>query len=265
VQQLLGAAASGNKDALAEQIRQFNQTFGLDTQKFQDDIRRFNENLLISQAGLTGTYQGQSTLAAQLQAANIAAQQAGLTGMFGNSPTLAAQAQFAGLYGNAGLPPMPGQTTLAAQQQAYAQQMGAITAAAGLQANPFRQAQVIGQAGRVLQGLPTAGFQAPTTVAGVGTQGGNTQGGMGYLNQLISDIQSPQANQTTAQSWLDATPTPNKIDSASFLRSTPTTQNLILQSMQEKYGLDPTDSLKQIQNTLPQFNAPSTLGTVRRG
>ena len=276
IQQLLGAQASGNKDAIAEAIREFNANFGLDTQKFQDDVRRFNENLQISQAGLTGTYQGTPTQAGLLKAQNIAAQNAGLTGYYvlpnglvqGTGPgqeTLAAQAQYAGLYGNAGQAPIPGQTTLAAQQQAYAQQMGAINAAAALQANPFRQAQVIGQAGRVLQGLPTAGFQAPNVVTGVGTVGGNTQGGMGYLQQLIDDIKSPQANQTTAQSWLDATPTPNKIDSASFLRSTPTTQNLILQSMQEKYGLDPQDSLKQIQNTLPQFNAPNTVGTIRRG
>jgi hypothetical protein len=102
-------------------------------------------------------------------------------------------------------------------------------------------------------------------VAGVGTVGGNTQGGMGYLSQLISDIKDPTANMTTAQSWLDATPTPNKIDSTSFLRSTPTTQNLILQSMQEKYGLDPQDSLKQRQATLPQFSAPNTTGVIRRG
>jgi hypothetical protein len=215
IQQLLGAQASGNKDAIAEAIREFNASFGLDTQKFQDDVRRFNENLAVTQAGLTGTYQGQPTLQAQ--------------------------------------------------NQAYTQQMGVINAAAALQANPFRQAQVIGQAGRVLQGLPTAGFQAPNVVSGVGTAGGNTQGGMGYLSQLIADIQDPTPNQTTAQSWLDATPTPNKLDSVSFLRSSPTTQNLILQAQQEKYGIDPQDSLKQIQATMPQFSAPNTTGTVRRG
>jgi hypothetical protein len=237
VQGVLGAAGSGNAAALAETIREYDKTFGLDQSKFNDDVRRFNENLLISQAGLTGTYNG--------------------------APTMAQYNQWATLYGQNGAP-VAGQTTLAAQNQAYTQQMGAITAAAGLQANPFRQAQVLGQAGRVLQGLPTAGFSAPNTVTGVGTAGGNTQGGMGYLQQMIDDIKDPTANQTTAQSWLNATPTPNKLDSRSFLSSTPTTQNLILQSMQEKYGIDPTDSLAQIKNTLPQFNAPNTVGTVRR-
>jgi hypothetical protein len=361
INSLLGAIASGNKQAFDEAVRQFNVTSGLDQTKFDESVRQFNQNLGISQAGLTGQYNGQQTQQAQLQAYNEAVGTAGLTGYYqapgaaggaggaptqaqyiaarsqqlqgmgwaagaaaqtalsewnqglaqsGNvaggmpaslipasagaapgglgTPTLAAQAQwanlygqnaaptpgeqtlaaqlqYANLYGGAGAAPTAGQTTLAAQQQAYAQQMGAVNAAAAMQANPFRQAQVIGQAGRILQGMPTAGFSAPNTVAGVGTAGGNTQGGMGYLSQLISDIQDPTANQTTAQSWLDATPTPNKIDSGSFLRATPTTQNLILQSMQEKFGLDPTDSLKQIQNTLPQFSAPNTTGQVRRG
>jgi hypothetical protein len=337
INSLLGAIASGNKQAFDEAVRQFNVSSGLDQSKFDESIRQFNQNYQISQAGLTGQYNGQQTQAAQLQAYNEAVGTAGLTGYFqapgaagaggapagqdqyiaarsqqlqgmgwapqaaaqtalsewqqgyaqsGNvaggmpagfnlaaaqgaaagvgTPTLAAQAQWANLYGQ-NAAPTAGQTTLAAQQQAYAQQMGAVSAAAAMQANPFRQAQVIGQAGRILQGMPTAGFSAPNTVAGVGTAGGNTQGGMGYLSQLISDIQDPTANQTTAQSWLDATPTPNKIDSTSFLGASPTTQNLILQSMQEKYGLDPTDSLAQIKNTLPQFNAPNTVGTIRRG
>jgi hypothetical protein len=209
--------------------------------------------------GYGGNQGAQETLAAQGQYFNQAKDLATLYGQY-YQPGVPGQAGQAGVN-----MPQAGQTTLAGQQQAYTQQMGAITAAAALQANPFRQAQVIGQAGRVLQGLPTAGFSAPNTVTGVGTAGGNTQGGMGYLQQMIDDIKSPQANATTAQSWLDSTPTPNKIDSASFLRSTPTTQNLILQSMQEKYGLDPTDSLAQIKQTLPQFNAPNTMGTIRRG
>ncbi len=205
---------------------------------------------------------GTPTLAAQAQWANLYGQNAAPTP---GEQTLAAQLQYANLYGGAGAAPTAGQTTLAAQQQAYAQQMGAVNAAAAMQANPFRQAQVIGQAGRILQGMPTAGFSAPNTVAGVGTAGGNTQGGMGYLSQLISDIQDPTANQTTAQSWLDATPSPNKLDSVSFLRSSPTTQNLILQAQQEKFGIDPQDALAQIKATMPQFSAPNTTGVVRRG
>jgi hypothetical protein len=313
INSLLGAIASGNKQAFDEAVRQFNVTSGLDQTKFDESVRQFNQNLGISQAGLTGQYNGQQTQQAQLQAYNEAVGTAGLTGYFqapgtaggagapgqdqyvaarsqqlqgmGWAPAAATQtalsewnqglAQSGNVAGGMpagfnlaaaqGAAAGPGTPTLAAQQQWYTQQMGAVNAAAAMQANPFRQAQVIGQAGRILQGMPTAGFSAPNTVAGVGTAGGNTQGGMGYLSQLISDIQDPTANQTTAQSWLDATPTPNKIDSTSFLGASPTTQNLILQSMQEKYGLDPTDSLAQIKNTLPQFNAPNTVGTIRRG
>ena len=209
--------------------------------------------------GYGGNAGPQETLAAQNQYFTQANDLATQYGQY-YQPGMPGQAGAAGVNN-----PQLGQTTLAGQQQAYSQQMGVINAAAGLQANPFRQAQVLGQAGRVLQGMPTAAFQAPNTVTGVGTAGGNTQGGMGYLQQMIDDIRDPSANQTTAQSWLDSTPTPNKLDSQSFLSSSPTTQNLILQSMQEKYGIDPTDATAQIKATLPQFSAPQTFGTVKRG
>jgi hypothetical protein len=164
--------------------------------------------------------------------------------------------------------PTPGQTTQSMQQQQYAQQLGAINAAAALQANPFRQQQVIGQLGNVLGGQGVAGFSAPNTVAGVGTQGGtgpNT--GMAYMSQLISDIQNPGANQSSMQSVLDAIPTPAKLNSVEFMRSAPSTQNLLLTGMQERFGLDPQDSLAQIKNTLPtatfQSPTPSTFGTIK--
>ena len=142
--------------------------------------------------------------------------------------------------------------------------MAAIQQAAQLQANPFRQQQAIGQLSRLLGGGGVAAFQAPTTVAGVGTQGGNTQGGMGYLSQLIDDIRDPTSNQASMQGVLDAIPTPNKLNSQDFFNSAPSTQSMVLQGMQEKYGLDPNDALAQIKATLPQFTSPTTLGTVRR-
>jgi hypothetical protein len=109
-----------------------------------------------------------------------------------------------------------------------------------------------------------AAFQAPTTVAGVGTAGGNQAGGMGYLQQMIDDIRDPSANQTSMNQVLNAIPTPNKVNSTEFLRAAPSTQNMVLQGMQEKYGLDPTDSMAQIKATLPQFTAPTTMGSVKR-
>ncbi|HYW86347.1 MAG TPA: hypothetical protein VFB50_01145 [Chloroflexota bacterium] len=160
-----------------------------------------------AQAGVNVPQQGQLTLA------NINQQNAikqAWASQYGYVPQFDANGQPIFQAGANGNP----QWTLAAQQQAYAQQLGAINAAAALQANPFRQQQVIGQLGRVLTGQGVAGFSAPNTIAGVGTAGGtgpNT--GFAYMNQLISDIQNPGANQSSVQSVLDAIPTPNKINS----------------------------------------------------
>jgi len=199
----------------------------------------------------------QETMAAQQQ---YFAQANDLASQFGQyyAPGAPGQAGVAGV--NA---PQAGQLTQSMQQQIYQQQLDAINAAAALQANPFRQQQVIGQLGRILGGQPAASFSAPNTVAGVGTAGGtgpNT--GMAYMSQLIDDIRNPGANQASVNSVLDGIPTPNKINSQDFLRAAPSTQNMILQGMQEKYGLDPSDSMAQIKNTLPQFNSPTTFGKI---
>lgn len=212
---LAGAMSSGNKEAFNEAVRQFNVTFGLDQNKFDEAVRQFNQNYLVSEAGLTGTYQGAQT------------QQA--------------------------------------QQQQYAQQLGLINSAAALQANPFRQQQALGQMSRVLGGQGVAGFQAPNVVPGVGVAGGNTGGGMGYLSQMIDDIRDPSANTASMNQVMQGIPTPNKINSTEFLRAAPSTQSMVLQGMNEKYGLDPQDALAQIRATLPQFTAPTTtFGAVKR-
>jgi hypothetical protein len=224
INSLLGAIASGNQQAFNEAVRQFNQTFGLDQAKFQEAVRQFNENLNIAQAGVTGIFQGQPTLQA---------------------------AQMFGAYGV----PTAGQPTLAAQQQAYAQGTGTLGLASQLQANPFRQQEVLGALGPLLAGRPVPGFQSPTGSAG------NT--GLGYLQQLIDDIRSPQANQARMEEVLRAIPTPNQLNSVSFFQSPQSTQNLVLQGIQEKYGLNPQDALQQIRNTLPSFSSPSTFGTIR--
>jgi hypothetical protein len=118
--------------------------------------------------------------------------------------------------------------------------------------------------GRLLGGQGVAGFQAPTTVAGVGTAGGNTQGGLGYLQQMVDDIRDPTANTASMNQILQGIPTPNKVNSVEFLRAAPSTQNMVLQGMQEKYGLDPNDALTQIKNTLPGFQAPTSFGGIKR-
>lgn len=223
-QQLSGAGI----DALLQALQAGDQ------RTFDEMVRQFNANFGVTQAGLTGTYNG--------------------------APTLPALTSYANQFGQWGVP-TTGQQTLAAQQQQYAQQLGAIQAAAGLQANPFRQAQVIGQLGSVLGGGPVAGFQAPGQA-----QGQTDFSGMGNMQRLIDDIRGgPNAiNSQSTQGVLDAIPTPAKLDSVQFARASPLTQNIVLQGMQEKYGMAPEDALAQIKNTLPQFRAPTTMGTVRR-
>jgi len=196
----------------------------------------------------------QETLQAQKQFADL----------YGFNPQLNAQGQVANWSTTGGYTGLsnqaPGQT-LAANQQAYAQQLEAIKAAAALQANPFRQAQVMGQLGGVLGGGAVAGFQAPGQATGQ-----SDFSGMGNMQRLIDDIRGgPGAvNSQTTDSVLNAIPTPNKLDSVNFLRASPMTQNIVLQGMQEKYGLDPGESLAQIKNTLPQFQSPTTFGGVKR-
>jgi hypothetical protein len=153
-----------------------------------------------------------------------------------------------------------GHPTLQAQNQAYTQQLGVVNAAAALQTNPFRQAEIMGQAGRLLTGQGVAGFQAP------GQATGQTDfSGMGNLQRLIDDIKGGpgSVNGASVNTMLNAIPTPNRINSTEFLRASPGTQNLILSGMQTKYGLDPAESLSQIKATLPQFTAPSTFGQIR--
>jgi hypothetical protein len=85
INSMLGAIASGNKQAFDEAVRQFNQTFGLDTRKFEEAVRQYNQNLAVTAAGLTGQYQGAQTLQAREQAYNQALAAAGLTGYW-NAP-----------------------------------------------------------------------------------------------------------------------------------------------------------------------------------
>lgn len=144
----LQALATGNQAAAQEAIRQFNAGFGLDVNKFNEAIREYNQAFNISEAGLTGTYNGQPTLAAQQQAFTQALSAAGVTGIY------------------------QGQPTLAAQQQAFSQGLSALTEAVNVQANPFKQAQVLSGEGALGftpamaaaagVGSPLASFQAPS-------------------------------------------------------------------------------------------------------
>jgi hypothetical protein len=79
---MTSALASGNKAAFDEAVREYNVSFGLDQQKYQAQVDQYNQSLGVSVAGLTGTYQGQQTLAGQQQGLTNAATVAGLTGVY---------------------------------------------------------------------------------------------------------------------------------------------------------------------------------------
>ena len=248
---LLKAIAEGNAKAFTEAVRQFDLTHGLDVQKFQDTVRQFNENLAIAQGGVTGVYQGAPTLAARLQQANLYGTETPGAG----AETLASQLQRAQQLGT-----YQGQQTLAAQNQYFGQGLNAINAAAALQANPFRQAEVMGQVGALLGGRPVAGFQAPTATNQTDFSG------LGNMQRMIDDIRagSTGSNSVNPESVLAAIPTPNKVDSRAFMNMAPEQQSLILSGIQQKYGLSPENATAQIKATLPAFAAPSTWGRVVR-
>lgn len=285
--------------------------------------------LAAGEAGLTGVYNRPGSMMAQdvFGRADVGTQKMYLQYANGD-PVLAAQNYLGDVQKeirsqggdpNVALGGGPTQT-LAANEQYYRQGLDAIKAAAALQANPFRQAQVMGQLGGLLGGQGVAGFQAPgqaqgqtdfsgmgnmqrmiddirggpnaansqsmgATLQGMGLGGadkswygagatqfgtGETTGASGDFNAQGQWVANPAMAQRPggigqyAQGILNAIPTPTKLDSVSFLRASPGTQNIVLTGMQEKYGLDPTESLAQIKNTLPQFQSPTTFGGIKR-
>src|SRR5215204_3881195 len=49
IQKALDALASGNREAFQRAIYEWDTTFQFDREKFVDDVRRFNENLAVTQ------------------------------------------------------------------------------------------------------------------------------------------------------------------------------------------------------------------------
>src|SRR5262252_9609655 len=181
INSLLGAIASGNKQAFDEAVRQFNQTFGLDQQKFAESVRQYNEGLAVTQAGLTGTYQGAQTQQAQQQAANIQAQVAGLTGYYTPPAGVAAAGAAGGL----------GQQQYITARTQQLQGMG-WTPATAAQTAASEWAQGFAQSGNVAGGMP-AGLQVQA--AGGGPPGSTITQSMQnqIFNQQLSAINAAAA------------------------------------------------------------------------
>jgi hypothetical protein len=250
IQSIINALATGNKAAFDEAVRQFNATFGLDQQKFAEATRQFNATFGLQQAGVTGrlapTANDYAVFAQRdPTAANLAAANPALL-----DPTYQRTLQDARGYvfypGE-----QVGQATEAARQFNVTTGLNAAQLAASLHADPFRQRQVEGQLGRLLQGQGVAGFQSPTGSAADTSS----------IDYILNQIRNPTAS-AASDAMLSAIPAPNQVSAPDFFRSSPGTQDLLLSGIKARYGLDEADALAQIRNTLPQFRSPALTGSV---
>lgn len=78
---------------LTHQLNQLNAQEATDIAGLQGDRAAQDRNYALSEAALTGTYNGQQTLAAQQLAQQLKASEAGLTGLYNGQQTLDAQNQ----------------------------------------------------------------------------------------------------------------------------------------------------------------------------
>lgn len=233
---LLRALASGNKAAADEAIREYNATHQLDQARFDEGIRQYNQNFGITQAGITGMYNGQPTMAMQQQQFQQALDAAGLTGMYQGAPTLASK------------------------------QLGLDTlkVASGLQANPFLQSAFLYGAGQnglssVMQAASGQGgvlpsFQAPQT------------GSAAYsatLPWLTAQSMPGSYTQQQTADWMGNLPTPGQTNWTALAQAPTATSDLVVQGLAQKWGLDES-TVRQIgQKTMPQFQAPTLAGSTR--
>ena len=170
---LLGALQNGDTRAFNEMVREFDLKFGLDKDKFANDVRQFNQGFGITQAGVTGYYnpsapaQGTFVRSSNLPGRIGQVGQGGAINWFATPQAYQAACgnkDFSGIQTVEANQLTPQQfgfiqaPTMQMQQQQYAQQMGMISQAAALQANPFRQQAAIGQMSNLLGGQGVAGF-----------------------------------------------------------------------------------------------------------
>lgn len=217
LQQLLDALASGNAAAAAEATRQFNATFGLDQQKFNESVSEYNQNFGLAQTK---------------QAADIAAQVAGLTGTYNGAPTEAAK------------------------EASNKTAVDVLNLASSLHADPFRQLQVMYGANNIdgvnkavqgltgQYGLASGQYTAPGTSANLG---GLVQS---YNNAGSGLSPSQQAANTGLTN-------PNQIIAREFNNAPQNVQDFTTSALSANTGLDQSTLTKQIQDNLPKFNAPS--------
>ena len=252
IDQLLGALQSGNAAAAKEAAREFDATFGLDSKKFDEAVREYNQNFGLQQAGLTGMYNGEPTLAlrtlgldALKTAADVQAdpfrEQEVINGLN------------AGGYSNA-IDALTGKTNQPAFQAPHGS--AADTRSLGALAD------------RITGGTSTPLASGASGSAGTGTTV-TAQGGSGLFNPgstadgadpVTSSLRSFDNQQDQAS--LAALPDPSKIVGRNFLKEDPTTQQFALSGESAKTGL-PMDTVKSIiQAGMPKFDAPTGMADV---
>src|SRR5262245_10720673 len=232
-------------------IAYYNAKLALDTDElaFRKATQAFQNT--ISEAQVTGTYQG--------------------------APTLAAQNQYAQLFGTYGVP-TPGQQTLAAQQQAaqlsgYYQ--GAPTLARQAQeqqaaqqylsllsnlrgpADYFQYQKVLGATPGGLQDLVRAAAGQYIPGVGSGTTGVAPQpvSLAGFVNQATG---TPAQNQATLQSLVP----PNQMAPQTWNAIAPSQQQLLLGAW-ESQGYNRDDALNLFRTSLPRYATGPNTGTFR--
>jgi len=218
LQALLNALAAGNVAAANEAIRQFNVDSGLNAQKFQQSVLQYNQD---------------HGLAVTKQAADIAAQAAGISGMFNGQPTEAAR-----------------QFNVSAQQAALDEQdktgVAALQLRATMQGDPFRQldneyaTQANSGLSRAVAGL-TGQYGLSNPFANPGG------GGASFVAPGSAQLAARQTGLTN----------PNQVIARQFNTAPQNVQDMTTSALSMNGGMTQAAANKQIQNSLPRFNAPS--------
>jgi hypothetical protein len=216
----------------------------------------------IAQAGVTGTYQGQQTQAAIRQAADIAQQQAA---------TMLSQANAFGTWGT----PTQGQQTLAANQQAYQQQLDAqkqalaqwqaqqtasqnyLTMMAGLR-GPADYAQYQ----KVLGSTPGGLKDLAAAAAGQYIPGGGATTGVqpqavtmqSFLGSATG--QQPATSDTSGQAAMNSLVAPNQMAPQTWNALTPSQQQMLLGTW-ESQGYTKDDAQALFNQSLPKYATQS--------
>jgi hypothetical protein len=225
--QMQQALASGNKAAFDEAVREYNTSFGLDTQKFQASVDQFNTTQANNVAAITGTYQGAPTLAAQAQSGVMA----------NGQPTLAAQ----------------GQNQTAANQY--------LSLIAGLR-GPNDPIQYL----RTLQGTPQGLKDIVNAAAGRYQLGGTASGEQAApatVGGQLANMNATNPMSNPLDPLAAALPPASQIDSRAYNAMLPS-QKSALWSIYEYGGpsgaMNPADAQTMYANSLPKYGGPQTGG-----